>query len=380
MRTQNKLSLFFIMVIPFWYQLSAIISLGSLLYLPYILIILSVLINFKCYKFNKKLLHLLIVLIIAYIIVPLIFYLINKSSFINISYLILQIIFIFALFLSGNIINDGNFYGVIKGLLISNSLILFFNIVANIDEINMTHILSIFSETRINRASFSFPHPNMAAIYIFIEIILFYIYSRKKLKVINLIFIIIGLLCLLLATGSRTAIISIILFFILEIIKVILYKFEFLSRISIFFLVILPIFLFSILCFDFKEIISNTSGRDYYLSYNIAYLIQTNKILYGIGIIPLTEISVYMPQLMITDNWYVSHIICYGFYSLLILIYAIIYLFYKLKKNLDAGNYYILFLLIVLLFYCTAENVFFVPGVLMSFIFWLLFIYTVKEN
>ncbi|GMK41166.1 hypothetical protein PCCS19_42220 [Paenibacillus sp. CCS19] len=76
-----------------------------------------------------------------------------------------------------------------------------------------------------------------------------------------------------------------------------------------------------------------------------------------------------------SDNWYVTHLIQFGIVGMAIFVFNIILVtFYSLKHH----QYKVISLLIVLLFYSGAENVMFLPGVLISWVFWVVIFTNLK--
>lgn len=374
MRFYIKLTTILISIIPLLYQIVLGLDIISyLMYVPYILVIMLFLLFSKRFNISKNVLLVSLVLIITYLFLPFLFFTIGNYEFIkSLTYIVLYLIFIISLTLLTQCIN---LQKVLNGMFISNSLGLIYFIGVNLHEINNLTIISFFTGDRINRASYGLGHPNTAAMFIFIEILLIYILfikgsNKKKIGV----FLCIGLMIPLISTGSRTAILSLFMFFILEIylyINSILVnkKIKYLFLLMIFFTVIL-IFVYK---FDISNLIVNSSGRNIAINNNIKYLIENKLIFTGIGPIPISELVTKVPMLTITDTWYITHMICYGLLGLILIMLVIVYIFINLIRNSSFKNSHTLSLLIVLLFYSCAENVLFVPGTILSVISWILF-------
>ena len=98
---------------------------------------------------------------------------------------------------------------------------------------------------------------------------------------------------------------------------------------------------------------------------------NSNRLITGFGPISISSISRTLP-IKITDTWYITHILSFGLISLILISVNIAYSLILFSKNLNDKNGYIVPLILVLLFYSLAENVLFVPGTLISWVFWMI--------
>lgn len=369
--------IFIASLIPIIFQSQLFFKLPSkIIYVPYIMITF-LFIFFKVYKIRISMKCVLITLnlIIAYIFMPIISFNIGFSDFSdNLFYTFLNLFMIISLSTVSYNISKNDYDKLLRWSLKSNSFILILAIISNINQINKITLSGIFLESRISRANFNLGHPNFAALFLVIEIILIYlvIFKRDK-KVIGLLWII--LFCIpLLCTGSRTGIFSIIIFFISELILVSItnekigIKGKVLIAITLIIVIVGALYNSKILSY----LIENSSGRDFSAIENIKLLIENRKILFGYGPVQISNMKYIIKGLHVSDNWYISHLVRYGIISLCLIMISIIVILQKCMKKIDSNNTYIISLIIMILFYSGAENVLFVPGVCLSWITWII--------
>lgn len=340
-----------------------------ILYIPYIIII-GVFILFKInLKLNRQLLRLGLLFLIAYIIIPFITF---KVS--DIMYLALYFIFIGSLICVGSEATTKRYNIYIRNMMIGNGSILFFKILTHINEINATNIASIQNGNRQLRATYGYPHPNTTAMAIVVEVLLIYIYTRtfKKKKVLLLY----GLLIpALLATASRTGTYCLIIFFSLE------FFFYIKDKINNFIpnkmkivlgLIACVLAIFTVMQFDAKSFVSSASGRGDAMAINLQLLFDKNSFITGMKPIPITSLLKDIPGLKITDVWYMTHLISFGFISLVVILINLALMTINFLMNKETPKY-LLSIILMLTFYSGAENVMFVPGAIVSPVLWIIF-------
>ena len=319
-------------------------------------------------------------IIIVYLFLPFLFFTITYNSFkTNIFYSMLNIIFLLAVVLTSAEIKKNEYKFILIGTLISNTIYLGYSIVKNFNQINLQSIQLVFNGNRKGRAYFDFSHPNFAAMFILVEIILIYIvffkiYKNKKIGTFFIGFFIIPLLC----TGSRTAFYSLILFVGLEIYVNIMEYVD--KKIRIIVIILgsgILLFIFSKLTFFLLE---NSSGRNIALIDNIKLLIENGKLLTGFGPVQISRLKRVIIGLKVSDNWYMTQLIRYGLFGLIIMIICVIYFIKKSNSLFEKKDKYSINLMIVLLFYSFAENVLFVPGVIVSWISWMIYFCQIELN
>jgi len=346
---------------------------SSLMYIPYIIICLAFLFIKRKIKINNYTIKISIGIIIAYLFLPFLFLTITYNNFkTNIFYTILNVIFLFAIVLISAEIKKDEYKFILVGTLISNTIYLSYLIILNFNEINLQSIQLVFNGDRKGRANFQLGHPNFAAMFILVTLILIYIviykiYNMKKSAIIlSLLFVI-----PLLATGSRTASYSLLLFYILEIYFYILKCCD--ERIKIILkLVCVLVIIYISYAYFYEYFQENGSGRSGAIIKNIKVLIDNKRILYGFGPIQVSRLKKTIPELAISDNWYITEVIRYGIIGLGIMAYVVILLVKALLKCKGKSNYAVS-LLILLLFYSFTENVLFIPGVILSYVCWMIF-------
>lgn len=374
------------MLTPFLNQVSnSIVNLKYLIYLPFFLVIIL-------YYFRKDTnnIHsrspkntpvniIIILLILSYTISPIVGLTIFKYAPLeNIIYIILFILFIINLGIYSKIIDSNSKYKYfLKIILLGNSIVLIPKLITNMDQLQMIDFSTILTADRSIRANFELSHPNTASMYILIEMLLIYlIYVRNnKVNIFSIVSIII-LLPFLIATGSRTANISMVLFIVLEIYSKFISSFSKYVRVMISIVFITIVFLVIIYKFDFSNLLNNMSGRDRSFINNINAIEVYGNYIFGISptsINTLNEIC----MLDFADNWYIVQFIQFGGIGILLFFITLFIFIYKFIQNRD---YLSINLLIVILIYSSAERVLFVPGVTLSWIvFTLLFIH-IKNN
>lgn len=366
-------------MIPLVFQVQLYFSFPSLfMYAPYILItvLLCIRKNILSYKIPKGSSIVSIILILSYIVIPFAFFTINFYNFSqNLIYTFLYILMINALIIVSNGITWDQYNDLMKKTLFFNSVILIFAIVTNINQVNSVNIISVFTGERLNRAAYKLGHPNFAAMFIAMEIVLMYIvfYKNryKKTFFCGCIFFIIFLL----STGSRTAFFSLIVFFVTELL-ISIYNNKYLDKYlknSIFFISLIFILFIIFRNNVIEHLISNSSGRQDSVIHNIAVLIKNKKIISGYGPVQITNLGDAIPELTISDNWYVTQTIRYGIIGLILVLSCVFIILKKGIKNLNRKNTYVISLIAMILFYSSAENALLVPGVIISWICWIIF-------
>ena len=214
--TYEKLIFISIFLIPFTNQLSNVYpQFNFLLYVPYLTINLLFILLKRKLNVNPFMQVVFILLFVTYIITPILGLTIFKYDPLNnLFYISLYVIFIFSILVVVSFINKQNYQSVILALLLGNSVLLIINIIVNISDINLVNLKWLFGEDRESRAYFGFAHPNTAGMYIFIEILLLSLWRKYNNKIIFLFNIF--LFFILVLTGSRTAILALVLFILLE--------------------------------------------------------------------------------------------------------------------------------------------------------------------
>lgn len=374
--TIKQLLILLLGIIPIGYQIVNVYNLNSnWIYLGFIII--NVLFLFKLkgkIPINKKVLFISGNFIIAYILIPILFNTIGNVNLKNsILYMGLFLLFINALTIITLFLKKEDYKNILISTLIGNSLFLVFMIFLNINQINSGTVLSIITGNRPIRADFSFGHPNTAAMFIFIEILLIYlifidIFNKKIMGNTLIVMFILPLL----ATGSRTSLYSLLLFFVLELYRKKIYKIKSNYKKFFVFTIVLPVGIFLLSKFDLTTFLNSSSGRNEFVKYNINYIMASNRLIMGFGPTPVTSMRDFLPELVITDTWYITHILSFGIISLGIIMVNIIYLLIIFIKNINVKNGHVISLIIVLLFYSGAENVLFIPGTIISWFFWMI--------
>lgn len=229
-----------------------------------------------------------------------------------------------------------------------------------------------------NRLSFGFSHPNTAAYFLATEILLLNAYIRKKSRGINRAAACAAILLFgvaLLGTGSRTAAISVFVLFMIQLflaaakrflkVKSNFYPLCILTGIGV---------LFGSGAMD--SIWGNSSGRDSAAENLLASLISNHRLLFGTGVSGISSgnISKVLGEKIIIDGWYMHMFATTGVVGVTVILAGIGILFFKLLKKIPESNEkdFVFSVMVFLLCYGFAENVVFVPGVLLSVVCWVL--------
>jgi hypothetical protein len=354
-----------VVLLPLCFQLDNVLGIAYIYRIMYGLIVLVAILtnNMKLY-FSKKLLKVMGIIATVYIMVPLLGF---NLDFEVILYGLLALLFVYVIYICGGVVAF-NRKDLLFSLLISNSVVMVFQILKNLDEINQNTIMRMFDSNLYNRAYFGFSHPNFAAMFIVEEIIL--LYFCLKLSRHSSYYWLAILTCFvpLMATGSRTAFISILFFFVSELIfklSPILKKYTryvYLLGFIVGFLLIINLL--------GAELVSNSSGRFDQVINNINVLSKNNKILFGLGGGSTSSIS-SIKGINFSDNWYITCILQYGVIGLGVMLILFLRISSKVFK-VSVGNESYISLLFVLAIYSIAENMLFTPGVSYSWLSWVL--------
>ena len=358
-----------IFTIPFLFQVCYVFDVTvNVVYSVYIIILLLHIIRRQRLTINHSYKIIGIAVFGVYFLIPIISFNVNWYTF---SYVGLLLLFYFIISILGERIRD-NFLVTIKGMLAGNTLLLAYQILINISEINSNSLLLVFNGERDGRAYFGYSHPNSAAMFMVIEMIFIYLLVRKgKVKKLHKFILTVVGLCFtvpLLATGSRTAFYALIIFTIVESFYFIIKRFK---KYKFFISVSTGLALFLLF---FEKILKfyneNASGRSDNTLKNINILIDRDSVFFGLGSSRISDLTNTL-GVTIVDNWYMYIFICYGFCGLGFMLFNLFHYFKKqIKYNIQSKDSYSISLIITLLFYSYAENVMFVPGVLLSLVFW----------
>ncbi|PAK49088.1 hypothetical protein CHH47_14280 [Priestia megaterium] len=386
-----KVILLLFSLLPMFYQFFSLENyfINVLRYTPLFLIIVTVGI-FRPFslKVNKESLLLIIPVTLNYLVVPLISFNIgNYDVKLELFNIFLYLISLVAIVMVVSYVENVNtFLKLVKYTLVTNSLVLTVVIIINFKQLlDARNYMWLVSE-RAERASYGFIHPNTAGVFLFTELVLLLlcliIYKKKRL-IIPVIFYFI---CLL-ATGSRTALICIVImlgiYYVVKFLNKINNKLQVVVASSIFIL----IFVF-LIDYNWGGFWANTSKRDYYYMHNIKYLLDSGYILFGIGPVNNTSMSLANPNILITDNWYLGNTILYGVIGTLIFISFLGAIFAKFINIINSNDrskkklitLWGVSLLVSFCVYSFFETILYVPGISLSIIFWTLILSIIKIN
>ncbi|WP_195346209.1 O-antigen ligase family protein [Paraclostridium sordellii] len=328
----------------------------------------KILINEKVFKF-------ILVVSIVYFFCPISSFNIETDT---VLYYVFTICFIIVSYIGGTILNEDK-NKTINYMIISNSIPLLYQIVVNIDQININTVMSVFTGDRINRATFGYSHANFTAMFIVLEILLMYfrIKKVKKSKLMNLLMIF--LLGPLLSTGSRSGVYALIVFLISEAFFIFSSKFNKYKNL-VYSTLIISLSIFFVLNFG-ESLVLNSSGRDEILVNNFRVLKDNGYLIFGAGGGSTSNIN-SIEGIRFSDNWYMTNIINSGIIGLTLMLLFITFIFIRIFKNKINDTIGISFF-IMMYVYSLSENMLFVPGVALSWFLWTYVMYafqTIEVN
>lgn len=361
----NFISRVFVYCVPLIFQLTNLWG-KTILYIGvYLFIFLSFYLLNKKKTIDKRLVFFLIPVTIAYIIMPIFSRQIQLST---LFYYYFIIIFIFVIDISSKVVSDYETESL-KWLLIFNSIPLLYQIFSYHNSISNEAVMSVFNGDRFSRVAFGYSHPNFAAMFIVMEILMIYVImidaKKKHTKIIGAIAIGICLIPLF-ATGSRTATYSLSLFMISEILFHLASKYS-KYRKEVYSLLLVTVLLIGLIEFG-SEILTNSSGRDVHFLNNFRVLQTNGDLWFGAGGGSTSKITA-VNGINYSDNWYMTSIINSGLLGFLTMIITFIYMFVKILRA-QINETYGVSLFILLFTYSFAENMLFVPGVALSWLAW----------
>lgn len=364
--SKRNVCIFSLGLIPMLNQLNtSIISIGELIYLPFVLIAILMIGAKKVSVFSKKI---LCIFIIIQVVIPLV----SLGAFrLSLTQGIYSMVLNSVAFLE--IIFLGNYDNTTLGLpelnsalLVGNSPILVFNIVMNINQLSVNNLKYLFVGERDTRVLLGFANSNWLGMYAFMEIVLIYLFFKTQQNIKNSISLCLKCifalsLLAIISSGSRTAFIQVILFIVLEISRMLLTRIKMLN--VLYFIHVIYFIVIVMVVFNEKLLAGYISGRDILNQNIISYLSDNNYLLLGISCLNVTALSNYV---VMTDCWY---IVCIAQIGILGLCGWFIIIFILYRKLIFTKNIIGASLLLCLCSYGITENVIFNVGVSMSIVF-----------
>ena len=381
----EKIILLLITSIPIMYQIVGLKNTvyTDIQYIPMLILNLALIFHFykNKVKLKKETVIIFLMLFMAGFVVPFVMSNVTQTMFMeNLKYSGFYINFIVMIILLANYIVKDNYKKIIGSFLVGNTVILGINIIKNINNINLNkcidnviHLFKLLDKKEV--LEFGFNHPNIASLFIIMEIFLLYkfkqsfdnrnIYTNLSINVCMIILII-----PLLATGSRGAIIGGIAFCILNAF------FWCFLKVKNYVKVIISTIIIALSCvllahMNFVQIIFSESMKIRLsdVSNLVYYLVENNKVITGLG--PVNNTLSYAKTTGIentVDNGYLAFCAQYGIIGLGLILASLGYLFYsnfQIKNNENCA------LILTLLIYSCVENVLFIPRVLMCLLVWI---------
>lgn len=370
-----KLEHLIIVLIPLINQLQVggFVLVENIIYLPMIIFLLVFFVHRNELFLENK--NIAFIYVIIQFIFPLVFFRIaNRNCVLAIclNFLSFFLIMYYSDFRNSKI----SFNELVALFFIGNSLILIYNIITHLQEIQLSNLSMLLDGVRNkDRSKMGFYHANWLAMYSFMEIVLL-VFMIKLRKFNRYIFALFLLLCFLaiISSGSRTAFICSFLFLLSQLGRYIFSKIglgatQYFIQIGI--VVVLLMYMFQ--TESASELVELSSGRDILNKTTIDYLRYNGYLYFGYAPFNYTELAKYVP---LTDCWYVVCIAQIGIVGLLGWVSIIIILAYKIIKS---DNFNGVTLLVCLLCYGATENVVFNPGVSLSIVFLVLIFYSANN-
>lgn len=208
----KKIIMFLFFITPVFYQISSLSSF-NIEYFQYIPIFLIIILGIPHIKLERNMFIIIVPVLLNYVLIPFFSFNIGKTNIvIEVSNIILYVSMLVLIIIVTTLINNlDEFIKLLRGIIVGNSIIITIYILMNLSSLlDLNNYLWIVSE-RASRADYGFVHPNSVATFIFLQILLItmlYLFSKRKINFLIIIFYTLSLL----ATGSRTAVISLTIF------------------------------------------------------------------------------------------------------------------------------------------------------------------------
>ncbi len=388
----EKLILVLITSIPILYQIVGLkdSEYNEIQYISILLLNLILIFHFYKNKIRLKRESLIVfwLLSMAVLIVPFVMSRVSETIFMeNITYTLFYADFIVMILLITNYMIGKKYEKTIRSLLIGNTVVLLINIIKNINDIsiekckdNIIHILKFVDQKEILYLGFN--HPNLVSMFIIIEMFLLYKYgeviTNTKIKICLNLSIFLWIIPLI-VTGSRTAIVCAVIFFVVKIFSWCFFKVKTNWKILI---VTVSIVLLCIIGgkinFTKINLTESMSGRMIDVTSLFSYLNDNGKLITGIG--PTNSTLSYVHTWGIEgtpDNGYLAIIAQYGIIGFILIMCTIGYIFYI---NFNKKNSTNCALILMFLIYSCVENVFFIPRVWMCVLIWIFIVNFEKDE
>lgn len=343
------------------------------LYVPYIVVLALVIISGGEIELPTGYRFLLSGMALCYIVGPMLGRNINFSSY---TYSALLMLFSLASIQMGQALSKD--ICNIKKMALIGALFLIFLVVSHLEAYNLSNIRVALGLTGVRnttlRASFGFWHPNAAGYMFATEIILlsFTLSLEERLyKKIIEIFLIIVFCVSMLASGSRTAAVTVMVFFSIKI--ALKYTRAFTrARVIVLSLIFIVFSAYFITNNGLNNLIEASSGRNLAVGNVLQHLKRENKLIFGYGATRISEGGIGIT----IDNWYLNMLAYYGIFGLICMLGGVLLLVVNLYKIIrlipnESVKENIISFIIMFFLYGLCENVIYVPGVTLCGVFWM---------
>lgn len=390
----KRLVLYSIIVLNIYIYLIANKDFGNVTIFKYGIMVLGifyVIFLDKIYKKDMKYIcnFILILSILQFFVTPLFVFLIQgyKQS---ITYSLVTIVYIlFCNLLAYSLVKNNIFNNYIRIFYFMTLIYILVSFLQNPVSINFSTIkMNLFDiDNRVSREMFGFVAPNAFAILCISNILsgiylTNVIYSYNNIKRCLIIISNIFNTILILTTGSRGALLSLISFYVVFYYNKMIYGkipkiFKCIIEFGIAFIVIRYIIDFFGLNLDYAKL---SSGRVEHWENVINVLKQNNTILIGLGYVSPNEFyNNGITSRLLTDNWFIHTLATQGILGLILgisLITSILIYIYKYRpvRYNNEYNFFVSFTVSILI-YSIIENMFFSMNYILSIFYWISIIY-----
>ncbi|MCC8163607.1 MAG: hypothetical protein LIO86_10715 [Lachnospiraceae bacterium] len=378
-KTENLIIAAALTGIPLLNQMNTSIrSIGNMIYIPMLLVLFYAFYFQRVLVFDEQSRVILMLFYAATVVLPILdLNIIRAGISETVMEMGLSAVTFTAVFLLANENHGMPADSMIGYMLLGNSVVLFYNILLNADEISLMNISYLLQGERSVRAYFGFSHPNTVALYACLEVILLYLYliRIRRRYIIGAALIVLSWAAIV-STGSRTGFYCASFFIGMEVYQNYLMRKVRTKLKNLIYLI--PVFLvFTLLTSSTYtlDMTSYTSGRDVLNAECIAQLQENGWAFFGYAPLNLLSLS---PYLDLTDCGYVITIAQFGYVGLGIFIIIFCYMAWNFFQR---EAYTGMNLLMVLVLYSATENVVFNSGVSLSVCLWILMaLYLVRDE
>lgn len=355
------------------------------LYIPYIAVILLIMVSGGKIKIPSGYRYLFSGIVLCYLLGPMLGGNINYSSY---TYTALVVMFSLAVIQMGKSLSSD--ISNIKKMAYIGALFLIYLVLTHLNAFSLSNMYDALGIGGVRntsvRESFGFWHPNAAGYMFGTEIILLSfamtLEDRMYKKVIECGLIIIFTLSML-ASGCRTAAITIVVYFSIKFVLKNTRVFK-RARPGVLLVIIIAFCFYFSSVNGFEGLLQVSSGRNMAVVNVIDYLWKSGRLLFGYGATRISEGNIGIT----IDNWYLNVLAYYGVCGFFFILLGVVSLLVSLYSTIrllpdESIKENIISFIIMFFLYGLCENVIYVPGVTLCGVFWIvmnMFYFYVSNN